>query len=89
MGVLEGIAAMHLILTVVLLVLLIPAAVAGIGSALVDAVANIECISNALPHASALLAEMAPMAPAVGMLVAGVATLGVAGWLIVKVVNGG
>jgi hypothetical protein len=88
MGALEGIAAMHLIATLILLMILIPAALAGIASALVDGVANIECLSAALPHASAMLAEVAPMAPAAALLLAGVATLAVAGWLIVRVVNG-
>jgi len=89
MGMLEGVAAVHLILMVIALFLLIPAALAGIGSALVDTVVNIECLSNALPHAGALLAEIAPLAPPVALLFAGVATLGLAGWLIVRVVNGG
>lgn len=80
---------MHLLLTIVILLLMIPAALAGIGEGLITTLANSECLSNALPHASAMLAEMAPLAPAVGLLLAGVATLGVAGWLIVKVVNGG
>lgn len=87
MAVLEGLTAMHVMLTIILLLLLIPAALAGIGGALLDAVANIECLSNALPHASALLAEMAPLAPAAALLLGGVATLGIAGWLIVRTVN--
>ena len=75
---------MHLPAIIVALLILVPAALAGIGSELIDAVSNIKCLSNALPHASALLAEMAPLAPAVGLLLAGVATLGLAGWLFVR-----
>ncbi|MDZ7790605.1 MAG: hypothetical protein U5L08_08970 [Xanthomonadales bacterium] len=78
---------MHLLATIIVLLLLIPAALAGIGTGLIEAVSNMECLSTALPHASALLAEVAPMAPAVGLLLAGVATLGLAGWLIVRTVN--
>ncbi|WP_147306631.1 MULTISPECIES: hypothetical protein [unclassified Wenzhouxiangella] len=70
-----------------LLILLIPAALAGIGEGLVGAIANSECLSNALPHASALLAELAPIAPAVALLLAGVTTLGFATWLIMRVVE--
>lgn len=84
----EGIAAMHLMIAVVLLLILIPAAVAGIGSALIEAVSKVDCIAAALPHASAMVAEMAPLAPAVGLLLAGVATLSIAAWLIVRTVNG-
>lgn len=78
---------MHLILTLLALMLLVPAALAGVGRGLLDAMANLECLSAALPHASAMLAEMAPIAPAAVMLLAGVATLGLAAWLIVRVVN--
>lgn len=85
----EGFAAMHLLATFIVLLILVPAAMAGIGSGLIDAIANMECLSTALPHASAMLAEIAPMAPAAGLLLAGLATLGFAGWLIVRVVNGG
>ncbi len=85
----EGFAAMHFLATIILLLILVPAALAGIGEGLVGALANLECLSGALPHASALLAEMAPMAPAAGLLIAGVATLAVAGWLIVRVTNAG
>ena len=83
----EGFATMNLIAIIIALLILIPAALAGIGSGLIDAVANIECLSTALPHASALLTEVAPMVPAVGLLLAGVATLVVAGWLIARTVN--
>lgn len=78
---------MHLILTLMALMLLVPAALAGIGRGLLDAMANLECLSAALPHASALFTEMAPMAPAAVMLLAGMATLGLAVWLIVRAVN--
>lgn len=80
---------MHLIALIIALFVLIPAALAGIGSGLTGALANIECLSSALPHARALLAEVAPLVPAVALLLAGVASLAVAGWLIAKVVNGG
>lgn len=80
---------MHLLLSIIILLLMIPAALAGIGEGLVGAIANSKCFSSALPHASALLAELAPMVPAVALLLAGVVTLGVGSWLIVKVVNQG
>jgi hypothetical protein len=83
----EGLAVMQLVATLILLLILIPAALAGIASGLIDAVANMECLSTALPHASAMLAEAAPMAPAVALLLAGVATLAVAGWLIVRITD--
>ncbi|WP_376696895.1 hypothetical protein [Wenzhouxiangella sp. EGI_FJ10305] len=78
---------MHLLLTIVILLLMIPAALAGIGEGLVGAIANSDCLSGALPHASALLAELAPIVPALALLLAGVATLAVATWLIVRVVE--
>jgi len=80
---------MHLVLAIITLLLLIPAALAGIGEGLISTIANSDCFSKALPHASALLAEIAPMAPALGLLLAGLTSLGLAGWLIVRVVNGG
>jgi hypothetical protein len=80
---------MYFLLSLIALLLLIPAALAGIGSGLVEALANLDCLSTALPHASALLAEMAPMAPGIGLLIAGVVTLGLAAWLIVRVVSEG
>lgn len=78
---------MQTLALIIALIVLFPAALAGIGRGLLDAMANLECLSAALPHASALLAEIAPMAPAAVMLLAGVATLGLAAWLIVRVVN--
>lgn len=78
---------MHLILTLLALLILIPAALAGLGSGLAGALANLDCLTRALPHASAMLAEMAPLAPAAALLLAGVATLGLAGWLMVRMVG--
>lgn len=83
----EGIAVMHLAATVIVLLILIPTALAGIAGALIDAAANIDCVAAALPHASAMLAEMAPLVPAAALLLAGVMTLGIAGWLIVRVIG--
>lgn len=80
---------MHLLIALIALLLLLPAAMAGICDGLSQVFANLDCIGAALPHASAMLAEMAPMAPAVGLLLAGLATLPVAGWLIVRAVNAG
>ncbi len=78
---------MHLVATLILLVILIPAALAGIAGGLIDAAANIRHFSASLPHASALLAEMAPIAPALALFVTGVATLLFAAWLIGRIVN--
>jgi|GEM_PF-6011977 len=85
---LEGTAAMQLLIALLALLLLIPAALAGIGDGLRQALSNFDCIATALPHASAMLAEVAPLAPAMALLLAGVATLAVAAWLIVRVVQG-
>lgn len=78
---------MHLLVAIIALILLIPAAVAGIGNGLIDALTRLECLPAALPHARAMLTELAPLAPALALLTAGVATLAVATWLIIRVVN--
>lgn len=78
---------MQTLLAIVAALVLIPAAVAGIGSGLLDAMARIDCIAAALPHAEALVAELAPLAPALALLVAGAGTLVVAAWLVVRAVH--
>lgn len=80
---------MHFLLSLLALLLLVPAALAGIGRGLLTALSKFDCLTTALPHASALLAEIAPLAPAIGLLLAGVATLGLAGWLIMRVISDG
>ena len=85
----EGVAIMQTITTVILVLILLPAALAGLGGALTEAVGNIDCVAAALPHAQHLLAEITPLAPAGGLLLAGILSLGIAGWLIVRIVNNG
>lgn len=80
---------MHSLLTLLALVLMIPAALAGFSNALRDLLARLDSLTRTLVHANAMLAEMAPMAPALMLLLAAVATLVVAGWMIVRTVNGG
>ncbi len=78
---------MHLLVFIALLLLLIPAALAGIGEGLLAAMANLDCLANTLPHASALLAELSPIIPALALLLTGLMTLGMAFWLVTHFVT--
>lgn len=78
---------MHLILLIAVLLILVPAALAGIGEGLLDAVSNLDCLVNTLPHANALLAELSPLAPALALLLTGLVTLGLATWLTTQLIS--
>lgn len=75
---------MPVIAMIVTILLLIPAAVAGISYGLIEILQQLERVSAALDHAGALLTELTPLGISLAWLAVGIIALVLAAWLLVS-----
>lgn len=73
---------MQVIAIIVTILLLIPAAVAGISRGLGDLLEHVDHLSAAFDHAGAFFTEISPLGASLGWLLIGILVLALATWLL-------